>query len=156
MLNLIQQVLQELCDLREEYNQLERENQELKLVNRELEKIFESAYDEIFVTDGEGTTLRVNLACERHYGIQGIDLAGKNVKELEAEGIFSPSATRMVMEQKQRVNVMQHTISGRVLLVNANPVFDAEGNLIRVVSTSRDLTEVITRNWRLRRKPWFW
>lgn len=144
MLNLIQQVLQELCGLREEHNKLERENQELKLVNRELEKIFESAYDEIFVTDGEGTTLRVNLACERHYGIQGIDLAGKNVKELEAEGIFSPSATRMVMEQKQRVNVMQHTISGRVLLVNANPVFDEEGNLIRVVSTSRDLTEVVT------------
>lgn len=144
MLNLIQQLLQKLYYVREENDKLKRENQELKLVNRELEKIFESAYDEIFVTDGEGMTLRVNLACERHYGMQGIDLVGKNVKDLEAQGIFSPSATRRVIEQKQRINVMQHTISGRVLLVNANPVFDEEGNLIRVVSTSRDLTEVIT------------
>jgi PAS domain-containing protein len=37
---------------------------------KELEAIFNSSYDEIYVTDGEGYTLRVNKAGERFYGMK--------------------------------------------------------------------------------------
>ena len=33
----------------------------------DLKDVFEYAFDEIFVTDEEGTVVRVNSTCERHY-----------------------------------------------------------------------------------------
>ena len=111
---------------------------------KELEMVFHSSHDEIFVTDAEGTCIRVNPACERHYGLQGIELLGKNVYEMESEKIFYPSATVKVLEEKRPVTLIQSTSSGRRLHVTANPVFDEEGKLIRVVSNSLDITEILT------------
>lgn len=122
---------------------LEQLNQELEALNKELESIFESSYDEIFVVDGNGIALRVNSACERNYGLKAAEIIGKSVFELEKTGIFTPSVTREVFEKKERVNLIQKTKAGRHLLVAANPVFNNEGELIRVVCNSRDLTEVL-------------
>ncbi|MFD2368810.1 sigma-54 interaction domain-containing protein [Brevibacillus sp. GCM10020057] len=110
---------------------------------RELEVIFEASHDEIFVADAQGNTIRVNPACERHYGLQGIELVGRNVYDLEREGLFYPSATIAVLENKRPVTLVQSTSTGRRLIVTANPVFDESGNLSRVVSTSVDITEII-------------
>ncbi len=111
---------------------------------RELEVVFEASHDEIFVADAKGVTIRVNPACERHYGLQGIELVGRNVYDLEREGLFYPSATVAVLENKRPVTLVQSTSTGRRLIVTANPVFDEEGNLSRVVSTSLDITEIIS------------
>ena len=114
----------------------------VKDLNRELEAIFDSTYDEIFVTDGNGVTLRVNAACERLYGLKASDLIGKNVRELEAQGIFSPSITLIVLKERQRVTMMQTTKTGRKLIVTATPVLDEKGDIVRIVSNSRDVTEL--------------
>ncbi len=47
---------------------LKQECKSLKELVADLEVIFDNSSDEIFVTDGHGTTLRVNAACERLYG----------------------------------------------------------------------------------------
>jgi PAS domain S-box-containing protein len=109
----------------------------------ELKSVFAAAYDEIFVTDGEGYTVRVNSACERNYGLKEEQMVGKHVTELVAEGIFSPSATLDVIKQRKQINLVQQTQHGRKLLVTATPVFTQDGQLIRVVSNSRDITELL-------------
>ncbi len=115
----------------------------LRTVNRELEVIFNSSYDELFMTDGNGTVLRASAACERHYGLKPSELEGRSVRDLERDGIFTPSATLRVIAERRRVTLMQQTATGRRLLVTANPVFDERATLIRVISNSRDVTEVL-------------
>ena len=113
-----------------------------KELNKELEAIFNSSYDEIFVTDGEGVTLRVNKAGERFYGLKAEELIGKHVSKLEELGLFSPSITPQVLSSKKRATLIQSTKSGKKIIVTANPVFDQNGKIIRVVTNSRDITEL--------------
>ena len=100
-----------------------------------LRKIFESSYDEIFVTDGAGITLTVNAACERLYNLPASQLIGKKVDELERQGLFSPSITPLVLKEKRRITIAQETRTGRKIIVTANPVFDSRGRLISLSVT---------------------
>ncbi|MGE6590592.1 sigma-54 interaction domain-containing protein [Bacillus mycoides] len=115
---------------------------EKERVLMDLQDVFEYAFDEIFVTDDKGIVVRVNSMCERHYQLSAKELVGKHVKELQKEGIFYPSATLEVIERKRPVELVQTTKSGEYLHVRTRPVFDDEGNLRRVISYSRDLTEL--------------
>lgn len=108
----------------------------------DLQDVFEYAFDEIFVTDDKGIVVRVNSMCERHYQLSAKELVGKHVQELQKEGIFYPSATLEVIEKKRPVELVQTTKLGEYLHVRTRPVFDDEGNLRRVISYSRDLTEL--------------
>ncbi|WP_045573836.1 sigma 54-interacting transcriptional regulator [Desulfosporosinus sp. I2] len=120
-----------------------------KKLNKELEAIFNSSYDEIYVTDGEGFTLRVNKAGERFYGIKAEEMVGRHVNELEKLGLFSPSITPQVLKSKKRTTLIQTTKSGQKIIVTANPVFDEKGQIIRVVTNSRDITELSSLRQRL-------
>lgn len=115
---------------------------EKERVLMDLQDVFEYAFDEIFVTDDKGIVVRVNSMCERHYQLSAKELVGKHVKELQKEGIFYPSATLEVIEKERPVELVQTTKSGEYLHVRTRPVFDDEGNLRRVISYSRDLTEL--------------
>lgn len=115
---------------------------EKERVLMDLKDVFEYAFDEIFVTDEQGIVVRVNSTCERHYQLAAEELVGKHVKELQKDGIFYPSATLEVIEKKRPIELVQTTKSGEYLHVRTRPVFDDEGNLKRVISYSRDLTEL--------------
>lgn len=131
---------------------LEAIAQELEVtreLNKELEAIFNSSYDEIFVTDGEGITLRVNKAGERFYGMKAEEMIGKHVSTLEELGLFTPSITPQVLRTKKRTSLIQSTKSGKKIVVTANPVFDEKGQIIRVVTNSRDITELSSLRQRL-------
>lgn len=115
---------------------------EKERVLMDLKDVFEYAFDEIFVTDEQGIVVRVNSTCERHYQLAAEELVGKHVKELQKDGIFYPSATLEVIEKKRPIELVQTTKSEEYLHVRTRPVFDDEGNLRRVISYSRDLTEL--------------
>ncbi|WCN37386.1 sigma-54 interaction domain-containing protein [Aneurinibacillus uraniidurans] len=119
------------------------ESEEYAHLYAELQSVFDASYDEIFVTDGAGYTVRVNSACERNYGLTAEDIIGRHVNELVADGIFSRSATLDVIKKRERINLIQETQNGRKLLVTATPVFSSDGEVIRVVSNSRDITELL-------------
>ncbi|MGN4426696.1 sigma-54 interaction domain-containing protein [Bacillus cereus group sp. MYBK30-1] len=121
---------------------------EKERVLMDLQDVFEYAFDEIFVTDDKGIVVRVNSMCERHYQLSAKELVGKHVQELQKEGIFYPSATLEVIEKKRPVELVQTTKSGEYLHVRTRPVFDEQGDLRRVISYSRDLTEL----YQLRKK----
>ncbi|MFC7393902.1 sigma-54 interaction domain-containing protein [Scopulibacillus cellulosilyticus] len=116
---------------------------ESDLINAELNDIFEASFDEIFVTDQHGVVIRVNAMCKKNYRLPAHEIVGKHVQELEAKGVFYPSASLEVIRTKKPLELFQNTAYGRYLHVQARPVFDRNGDLKRVVSYSRDLTELI-------------
>ncbi len=113
-----------------------------KNLNHDLKAIFDISYDVIYVSDGDGITLRVSSACEKLWGKKQEELVGKSVYELETMGIYTPSVTRIVLEKKETVSVIQRTRTGRRLMVVGTPIKDETGKIIRVVNASRDITEV--------------
>jgi PAS domain S-box-containing protein len=113
-----------------------------KNISLDLKAIFDTSYDVIYVADGEGKTLRVSAAAEKLWGYRESELIGKSVYQLEMEGVFKPSVTRLVLEKQERVTLIQTTKTGRRLMVVGTPIKDEEGTIIRVVNASRDITEV--------------
>jgi len=132
----------ELDDIRNELKQLRHDK-------NELEAIFDASFDEIFVIDGKGVTQKINRAGESYYGVGTEELIGRNVLELEEQGFFSPSVARMIFDKKERVTISQTTCSGKELIVTGNPVFDDQGNIVRIVINSRDVSELTELRRRL-------
>ncbi|GAW93032.1 sigma 54-interacting transcriptional regulator [Calderihabitans maritimus] len=138
-------VLQGAVSIFQDITELETVTKELKQLRElkeELEAVFDASYDEIYVTDGEGNTTRINKVGESYYGVKAEEMIGKNVKDLEKQGYFSPSVVSIVLREKRRITIAQKTKSGKQLIVTANPVFDETGNIVRVVVNSRDITEL--------------
>lgn len=126
-------------------SELEKVSMELdavKALNAELEAIIEFSYDGLYITDGEGLTLRINPAIQRMTGLTEKDLVGRYMKELVETGVLSNSATLVVMKTKQPYTTTLTTVTGTELLVSATPVFDKEGNIFRVVTSVRDVSEL--------------
>jgi PAS domain S-box-containing protein len=123
---------------------LEEAAKELDLfrnLNLDLRAIFDSTDDDLHVTDGKGITLRVSPGIEKFTGYKESELVGKSVYQLEREGVFQPSTTRLVLEKNEKISMFQTTNAGRRLMVVATPIRDENGSIIRVVNASRDVTE---------------
>ena len=63
--------------------------------------------DEIFVTDGDGVVLFVNLEAAKVIERPVHEIVGRKVQELVDEGFFKPSASLEAIKQKKTVNIMQ-------------------------------------------------
>ena len=114
----------------------------VKELFKELEAIISSSYDGMFITDGNGVVLRVNDAYERITGIKASEVVNKNMKNLVEEGYYDESVTLLVMERRKTVTINQIVKKDRKILVTGNPIFDERGNLFRVVTNVRDITEL--------------
>ncbi|MEC0666576.1 sigma-54 interaction domain-containing protein [Priestia flexa] len=118
-------------------------SENMSYMNQELYDIFESSFDEVFVTDAQGYVVMVNSQCEKNYHLKAEEFIGKHVKELQEIGIFYPSATLQVIESNTSLELVQKTSSGRYLHVRTRPVFDESKQLKSVISYSRDLTDLM-------------
>ncbi|MBO8171918.1 MAG: sigma 54-interacting transcriptional regulator [Bacillaceae bacterium] len=114
----------------------------VKDLNKDLQAILSSIYDEILVTNARGELIRYsdNLLAD-FWETDPADMIGQNLVELEKRGLFHPSVTRLVLEQKKKVSVIQEGHQGRRVLAVGNPVFGEDGELERIVIASRDITE---------------
>ncbi|MDD9786573.1 sigma-54 interaction domain-containing protein [Priestia megaterium] len=110
--------------------------------SEDLKALFESSYDVLYVSDNKGNTLRVSSACKYIWGETAENLVGRNVIELEKQGVYTPSITRLVLEKGEKISAIQTTKNNRRLLVIGTPIKDSNGNIIRVANASRDITEV--------------
>jgi PAS domain S-box-containing protein len=109
-------------------------------LHRELEAIFESSFDGLYITDGKANTIRVNTAYERITGLKREDLLGRNMIDLVREGVFDHSVTLDVLERRDQVTIMQKIKSDKHLLVTGTPIFDDEEKIALVVTNVRDIT----------------
>ncbi|MEC0346363.1 sigma-54 interaction domain-containing protein [Peribacillus frigoritolerans] len=110
---------------------------------KELTQILHSSYDEIFVTDASGNTLFVSEACKKLTGLPPEAFINKNIKELVEKGLINNSVTLKTMKTKAIHSAEQTYPHGVTVFCTAKPIFDEEGNLYRIVSNSRDITELV-------------
>ncbi|MGG4491137.1 sigma-54 interaction domain-containing protein [Metabacillus idriensis] len=108
----------------------------------ENEQILHSLKDDILVTNVDGIILKVSEFTGKIYGVESDSLIGKSVYDLEAQGLFTPILTPIVVKEKKKITFVQTTNKGKKLLVTGIPVYNEAGELYRVVSYSHDITEL--------------
>jgi transcriptional regulator with PAS, ATPase and Fis domain len=114
----------------------------IKDLNKDLNAILSSIYDEILVVNARGELIRYSEnIIQDFWQVDLKELIGKNILELEDKGLFTPSVTRLVIEKRKKVSVVQETRTGRKILAVGNPVFNEENQLDRIIVASRDITE---------------
>lgn len=129
-----------ICTLSPE--RMHKESSRTKLTDLPIEDILNSSQDEIFITDSNGNTLFINSAGKALYGKKPEEMIGNAVNHLVKEGFFSPPLYPIVKKRKEKVSMIQRTISGKTAHVIANPVFDANGQMTHIIFTGRDITEI--------------
>lgn len=139
------EIFQDISDL----EQLSSELQSVKTLNEELESIFRSSYDEIYVTDGQGITIKVSDSVIKNCGVPAEFFIGRSVEELEAEGLFIPSGAKRALETKQTATVKSVTNIGKTIMTTATPVLGSDGEVLRVICNVRDFTELSNLKKRL-------
>jgi transcriptional regulator with PAS, ATPase and Fis domain len=99
--------------------------------------------DEIFVTDGDGMVLFVNLEAAKVIERPVNEIVGRHVTDLVEEGFFRPSSTVEALRQRKTVNIIQELNNGKKVLCTSVPVFDDMQEKIRmVISTTKDVDEL--------------
>ncbi len=125
-----------------DFAMLIKENKDLKNLTRELDAIIENSYDGIYITDSNGLTLKTNTAIERITGIPKEYYVGKNVGTLINRGILKNSVTKKVLEYKRTVSVVQKNYVGNETILTGSPVFDDNGEIEKIVTNIRDLSDL--------------
>ncbi len=133
-------IFQDISDLENIAQELEY----TKKLNRELDTIIESVTNGLYITDGEGYTTRINSTYEKITGIKAEDVMGKHMEKLVEDGYYSESVTLHVLQEREPVTIAHEIKTGKEVMVTGTPVFDDDGNIIRVVTTVRDM-EALSR-----------
>lgn len=108
----------------------------------EFESILDSISDAVFIDDSTGHALWCNKTWEDLYHIDFSRIAGKSFSELERAGLFRPSVTGMVLKEKRETTIIHENNAGRRLLSTGMPLLDSEGNISKIITTSRDISEL--------------
>lgn len=109
---------------------------------KDLLPILDGISDAVFIDNGEGRCLWCNSTCEDLYDISVSDIRGKSVDELEKKGIFTPSVTRRVLDEKREITILHENKYGKKLLTTGTPIFDDTGKISLILTTSRDITRL--------------
>lgn len=112
----------------------------LEALNQELNAIIESSYDGLWITNGEGITLRVNKSYENFSGIKAEEVVGRSLQDLVKEGYYSDSAALRALEKKEPVTLIHKIKTGKKAIVTANPIFDKNGKICLIITNVRDIT----------------
>ncbi len=117
--------------------------------------IFSGITDSVFIDSAEGICLWCNNSCEEMYQIKLDEIKGRHVDDLEKSGVFNPSVTKRVLEEKRELTIIHENRNGKRLLTTGTPIFlpPTEDSWTRagksaksirkismIVTTSRDIT----------------
>lgn len=115
-----------------------------KLNVEQLKLILDNLFNGVYLADGEGKTLYVNKTFEQMAGIPFEEIKGKNLHDLVyKQKYFTGSATLIVLQTKREATATYRTITNKNFLVKGKPIFNEKGEIIYVVNTIWDLTNII-------------
>jgi len=119
--------------------------EQVRLAEAELENIFRSISDMVYLTDSNYTIKKVNQAVLKKVGLPEDEVVGKKCYQV-FHGMEEPlqSCPHMRTMQSRRPNIEEYDdpyLKG-TFLSSTSPLFDAEGNFLGVVHVVRDITEM--------------
>lgn len=133
-------VFQDVTDLEEILKELES----FKKINKELETIIETSYDGIIITDGEGNVTKINQSLLRVTDLTEEFFIGKNTDDLYGQGVFSYEAVaKRARVGKNTLTGLQKIQTGKEVMVTSTPILDDKGKVTRVVTNVRDMSDII-------------
>lgn len=129
-----------------DFESISRELRLNKADAKELNAIFESSYDGLYICDRNGRVIRVNNSWEKIAGFSRETVMGKTAHELVSEGYYDNSAAIMTLESKKTSTTMLKITSGpkkgQVIMATGTPILDEKGDLDLVVVNVRDITDL--------------
>lgn len=123
--------------------------QNAALHKEELDVLFESMHDGIWVIDGNGITQRVNKAMERIAGIKAEGVIGKHVSEAVEMGYTTTCVTLRALEAGHSITMFDDYSNGVRCLNTSTPIFDTNGEAWRAIACIRDISELKTLQTKL-------
>lgn len=133
-----------LLVLLREQSETERSREEITHLEetiRELNEIIDLSADGLVSVDSQGTLLRMNRAYENIVGVRASDFVGRPAIELKKQGYLPDLVSLHVLKDMQPKNLFVQ-LGERDVLLTGRPVFNSEGEFIRIVANIRDLTEL--------------
>ena len=127
-------------DRSEESHYLESLDNSQQII-RELESIFESSPDGIWICDEAARVIKINPASERINNIRAAEVLGRSMQELIEVGFIDCSVTLEVLKKKKPVSLLQTTKEDTKLVVTGNPIFNQNGELIRIITNERNISD---------------
>ncbi|MCI7304246.1 MAG: sigma 54-interacting transcriptional regulator [Clostridiales Family XIII bacterium] len=115
---------------------------ELVRISSRLVNVFFYSPDSICLADADGKMLAVNKAFEHTVGAAAEEVVGRNVSELEAQGIFRPSVLRLVKEENRPISVLQIGKHGEYIIVTGVPITDKDGKPEMLLSNARRAEDI--------------
>lgn len=109
----------------------------------DLIQVLDNVNVAIFIDDGKGYEQWFNIAAEELYQIDRNDIIGKNMTQLEEEGVFVPSLTKKILEKGSAISIIHENRVGRKLVTSGVPLKDEDNNIYRVVTSSVDITQLV-------------
>ena len=112
-------------------------------LNRQLEAIYNSSPDGIWVLDNAGRVISMNEAAEQVEGFKQDEVVGKTIDELLEKGFVDQAVTPKVLQLKKTMSALSYKKrTQKTLLVTGTPVLDAKGDVNLVIVNERDMTEL--------------
>jgi PAS domain S-box-containing protein len=105
-------------------------------------RILDVMEDDIFVTDEYGFIQYFNPRSEFLMGIKNADYAGHHISELVKEDILPKSLTMAVLDSGQPVKEIMDLPKGIRIINSAQPIYDDDGKIVQVLSTSKHIDEI--------------
>lgn len=127
-----------------DFVRLSKEKESLKELRNELNEVINSSYDGIVITDETGMIIHQNPAYAKITGLSTSQCIGRNLRDLEIEGIINHSATLKAIKENKEITITQKINTGATVLVSAVPIRDKNNNIKKVVNNVRDLTYLNT------------
>ncbi|PTY89219.1 sigma-54 interaction domain-containing protein, partial [Heyndrickxia sporothermodurans] len=116
--------------------------------DRHFYHIFNKLKDGIFIADHNGVALWVNDTSTKQQGAPRSKIIGRTVTELENNGMFTHSVTKIVLEKKETVTKVQVS-KGRQYLATGYLVNIKEDNTEYVLVHVKDVTETVKNSLKL-------
>jgi PAS domain S-box-containing protein len=115
-----------------------------------LQPFIDNSHDAIIITNGMGIVRAINHAFCQVSGIQENDLLGKSLYELSKQGLIPDCSMMHALEHRRMESSVVEFPHGKETVVSSKPLCDKQGNIIRVISNVRDITELKALHEKLR------
>lgn len=113
-----------------------------------FKQILNSIPDGIFIANDQGKALWMNDTSTKQLGVPRSEVIGKHVDELEKRGLFTPSVTKNVIEERKPISKVQKSLnrqylaSGKIVTISPDK---SEFILVQV----KDITNTVRASLKL-------
>jgi len=101
--------------------------------------IIDNLHEAVCICSDKGIVSYWNKSSELLYGVKAENIVGQYI------GVFFPNALIMktLKDGKRRDNAENEPVKGKFVVLSTVPIYNNKGKLVAVVSTDRDVTEVV-------------